>query len=197
MTSCSFFPFCCLAFLTLYRLLREATRKNVFSYKCNSFLRCQLLASHSCTVLGLTRITASIGPTNSQMTIEEGSSTTSQQLEMKWILQQVNLTRSWQLLLAIYASLVFRTVALVKYSNRQCHRHYRQTWGKTRMSNWTYTITGVFTPSNDEEEPPFLGQGAEDDDQHEVEHDPLTKHPAEHSREQVVEQSSHSCASSL
>ena len=47
------------------------------------------------------------------------------------------------------------------------------------------------TPANQQEEPPLLGQCAEDYHQHEEEHDALTQHPAEHGQEEVVQQGCH------
>ena len=44
------------------------------------------------------------------------------------------------------------------------------------------------TPAKQQEQPPPFGQFTEDYHHHEVEHDPLTQHPAEHSQEEVVQQ---------
>ncbi len=49
----------------------------------------------------------------------------------------------------------------------------------------------VLTPSQQQKEPPFLAELAEDHHQHEEEHDPLTEHPGEDSSEEIVEQGSH------
>ena len=53
------------------------------------------------------------------------------------------------------------------------------------------------TPSQQEEEPPFLSQRAEDQDQHEVQHYTLTQHPAKHCRKQVMQEGSHHHTRSL
>ena len=42
------------------------------------------------------------------------------------------------------------------------------------------------TISNNQKEPPLLRESAEDDNQHEVEHDSLTHHPAEGSQEKIL-----------
>ena len=46
------------------------------------------------------------------------------------------------------------------------------------------------TPSQDHKEPPFLAECAENEYQHEEEHDPFAEHPAEHGSEEIVEQGS-------
>ena len=46
------------------------------------------------------------------------------------------------------------------------------------------------TPSQEEEEPPFLAECVEDQHQLEEEHDALTEHPAEGGSEEIVQQSS-------
>lgn len=43
------------------------------------------------------------------------------------------------------------------------------------------------TPSQEQKEPQFLGESGEDYPQHEIEHDSLTQHPAEHSQEEIVQ----------
>ena len=53
------------------------------------------------------------------------------------------------------------------------------------------------TVSYEEEEPPFLGDCAEDYHQEQVQHDSLTQHPAEGGQEQVVEQHGHKQTSTL
>ena len=47
------------------------------------------------------------------------------------------------------------------------------------------------TPSQQEEEPPFLAELAEDHHKHEEEHDALTQHPAEYGGEEIVQQGGH------
>ena len=47
------------------------------------------------------------------------------------------------------------------------------------------------TPSQQHEEPPFPLKIREHHHQHEVEHDPLTHHPAEGRQEEVLDQSCH------
>ena len=55
----------------------------------------------------------------------------------------------------------------------------------------------TLTPSEQEEEPPFLTQSTEDHHQHEVDHDSLAQHPEEHSSEEIMEKTSHKCTPNL
>ena len=58
-------------------------------------------------------------------------------------------------------------------------------------------ITSLFTISKNQKEPPFIGESNEDHNQHEVEHDPLTHHPAEGREEEILHQCCHKPTSNL
>ena len=55
----------------------------------------------------------------------------------------------------------------------------------------------LLTPAKEKEEPPLLGECGEDNNQHEIEHDPLTHHPAEGGQQKVLDESRHNIAWNL
>ena len=55
----------------------------------------------------------------------------------------------------------------------------------------------ALTPSQDKVEPPLFGELAKNNHQQEVEHDTLTKHPAEGSQKEIVQEGCHKCTTTL